>query len=37
MRERVALYGGTLESEAKPGGGWKVVATLQTHGNDGNT
>jgi signal transduction histidine kinase len=37
MRERVALYGGTLESEAKPSGGWKVVATLQTHGNDGNT
>jgi signal transduction histidine kinase len=36
MRERVALYGGTLESAAKPEGGWRVVATLQTHGSSEN-
>jgi signal transduction histidine kinase len=28
MRERVALYGGTLTSERGPGGGWHIAATL---------
>ena len=34
MRERVALYGGTLDSAAQPGGGWRVVATFHTHGSE---
>jgi signal transduction histidine kinase len=28
MRERAALYGGTVTTRAKPGGGYRVVATL---------
>lgn len=28
MRERVALFGGGLESGPRPGGGWRVKATL---------
>lgn len=28
MRERVALYGGSLSAGPAPGGGWTVEATL---------
>jgi signal transduction histidine kinase len=28
MRERVALYGGTLETSARPSGGFRVAARL---------
>jgi signal transduction histidine kinase len=28
MRERVALFGGTLRVGARPGGGYRVIATL---------
>jgi signal transduction histidine kinase len=30
MRERVALYGGTLDAGRSPGGGWRVRATMTT-------
>jgi signal transduction histidine kinase len=34
LRERVGLYGGTLEAGSKPGGGWRLRAvfdTIETH------
>ncbi|OJX97938.1 MAG: hypothetical protein BGO96_13635 [Micrococcales bacterium 73-15] len=30
MRERIALFSGSLESGPRPGGGWRVKATLPT-------
>lgn len=30
MRERAALYGGTLRAGPEPGGGWRVTASLRT-------
>jgi signal transduction histidine kinase len=34
MRERVAVYGGTLTADPQPGGGFRVVATLPYGGPD---
>ncbi|HZN20368.1 MAG TPA: sensor histidine kinase [Micromonosporaceae bacterium] len=35
MRERVALYGGTLRTGPRPGGGFRVVATIPADQLDG--
>jgi signal transduction histidine kinase len=34
LRERVALYGGTLDAGAAPDGGWRVQATMDGTGSD---
>jgi signal transduction histidine kinase len=37
LRERVALYGGTLEAGPVPGSGWRVYATMDITDNDADT
>jgi signal transduction histidine kinase len=36
MRERVALYGGTLDAGRSPGGGWRVRAAMNIVDQDGD-
>lgn len=33
MKERIALYGGSVHAESKPGGGWRVKAQIPTAGS----
>ena len=35
LRERVALFGGSVEAEPRPSGGWRLHATL--HGTSDRT
>ena len=32
MRERVALYGGTITAGPDPAGGWRVTASIPVEG-----